>query len=170
MIKLQKEVESCFKTRHKAGTDQVVIFDGFDALEKEGAVKFFSRKTKKDVLEYLQSRKGDMIAGGDYQLEEWSVLKQNARYYYLQAYLEFLLETQSENEPDEGYISDFFHQLYQTVYMYGREAYSNDQKALLRKISTYTLETVKKHTGIEYWGDDVKDNVDMFLSELEKYE
>ncbi len=87
MIKLQKEIKSTFGAKHTPNTSQLVTVDGFDDLEKEGAVKFFSGKSLGDVLEHLQSRKADMIAGADYQLEEWSVLKPSARYYYLQAYL-----------------------------------------------------------------------------------
>ncbi|MFK7816523.1 MAG: hypothetical protein AB8B92_09310 [Gammaproteobacteria bacterium] len=169
MIKLQKEIKSTFGTKHTPNTNQLVIEDGFDVLEKEGAVKFFSGKSLENVLEHLQSRKGDVLAGADYQLEEWSVLKPSARYYYLRAYLEFLLETLSERDPDGGYIPDLFHQLYQTVYMYGAEAYSNEQKALLRKIAALTLETIKNHKGIEDLGEDITDNINVFLSELEKH-
>lgn len=170
MTKLQKEIKFTFGSKHKPNTNQLVIADGFDVLEKEGAVKFFSENSLEDVLEHLQSRKADMLTGADHQLEEWSVLKPSARYYYLQAYLEYLLETQSENDPDAGYISDFFHQLYQTVYMYGAEAYSDEQKTLLRKITAFALETIINHKGMEDWSDDIVDNINAFLSELEKYD
>jgi len=169
MIRLQKEIKACFKARYTPNAEQLVEMDGFDVLEKEGAVKFFSGKSWKDVLGHLQSRKTNIVAGADYQLEEWSVLKPSARYYYLRSYLEFLLETQSENNPDEQYVSDFFHQLYQTVYMYRLEAYGNEQKALLRKIAEYTFETIKNHKGVEDWSDDIAENINIFLSELKNH-
>lgn len=169
MTRLQKEIKACLKARCTPNAEQLVEIDGFDVLEKEGAVKFFSRKSWKDVLGHLQSRKTDIVAGADYQLEEWSVLKPSARYYYLRSYLEFLLETLSENNPDEQYISDLFHQLYQTVYMYRLDAYGNEQEVLLRNIAEYTFEAVKNHKGIEGGCDDITENINAFLSELESH-
>ena len=169
MITLKKEIKACFKAKYTPNAEQLVENDGFDVFEKESAVEFFSGKSWKDVLGHLQSRKSDIVAGCDYQLEEWSVLKPNARYYYMRSYLEFLLETLSENHSDKQYVSDLFHQLYQTVYMYKLEAYSNDQKALLRIIAEYTYEAIKNQKGDEDWNDDIIENINIFLSELNNY-
>lgn len=167
-MKLQKEIGSAFGTKHVPNTKQLVVADGFDVFEKERAVEFFSGKSLNDVLAHLQARMFDPLAGGDYQLEEWSVLKPSARYYYMQAYLAFLHETLSSSEPDGGYVSDFFHQLYQTVFMYGSDAYCDKQETLLRNLATYTLKTVQGHEGIDDWSDDIAENINFFLAELEK--
>ena len=170
VMKLNNEVKSVFPTKHAPNANQLVIVDGLDVLEKEGAVEFFSGKSLQDVLEHLRSRKGDVLAGADYRLEEWSVLKPSSRYYYLRGYLEYLLETLSENDPDADYISDIFHQLYQTVFMYGADAYNDEQEGLLRKIAGFTIVTIENHVTLDDSRDDIANNINLFLSELEKYD
>ena len=168
MTDLASEIDSIFQTKRVPGANQLVAMDGMDVLDKEAAVEFFSGKSSKDVLEYLRSRKFDASAGSDFQLEEWSVLEPSARYYYLRSYLQYLFETLSGNDPDGGYVSDIFHQLYQTVYMYGANAYSDDQETLLRKVSALTLETIKSRSSLHDSRDDIEDNVSAFLAELER--
>ncbi len=169
MMALTKEIKSIFQAKTVPNTKQLVEMDGLDALDKEGAVNFFSGKSSNHVLEHLRSRRGDALAGADYQLEEWSVLKAGARYYYLRAYLQFLLETLSEDDPDGGYVSDFFHQLYQTVFMYGTNAYSVEQEVLLQKIAAFTREAIRKNGALHDSSDDIVENIDAFLTELKKH-
>ena len=56
--------------------------DGFDQLEKEDAVRFFSGKDWPDVLTYLRELKDEPVFAGAYFLEEWSVLSPPALAYY----------------------------------------------------------------------------------------
>lgn len=169
MRDLRNEITTCFETKQTPTPDQLVKRDGFDPFEKEDAVKFFSGKSWNDVLDHLNSLENTMIFGADYRLEEWSVLEPNPRYYYLRAFLEFLLETLSKADPDCQFVSDLFHQLYQTVYMYKQDAYNDDQKIALRKVAEYATKTVEEHKGIDDWRDDIIDNINTFLFELEKH-
>jgi hypothetical protein len=166
MTELQNKIEEYFGVKRSPNPTNLVKLDGYDVLEKEAAIKFFSGKSWNDVLDHLRSTKNNIIAGADFRLEEWSVLDPDPRYYYLRAYLEYLLETLATDNPDEQYISELFHQLYQTVYMYKTAAYNDAQKVLLCKIASHIAEIVKSHKGIEYWGKDITDNINLFLSEL----
>lgn len=169
MTDLQNEISNCFKTKFRPNPNQLVKFDGYDPFEKEDAMKFFSGKTWVDIFNHLCSLENNMISGADFRLEEWSVLEPSPRYYYLRSYLEFLLETLAKDSPDEQYISDFFHQLYQTIYMYQNNAYSDAQKVVLRKIAAYTVKSTNNHKVIKEWKKDIIESINLFLTKLEKH-
>ncbi len=170
MTKLQRKIRDSLKSTYTPNAAQLVDMNGFDEFEKEGALAFFGGESWKSVLEHLQMLNVNAIASADYKLEEWSVLRSNARYYYLRAYLEFLLRTLSERNPDEQYISEFFHQLYQTVYMYRSDACDDQQKALLQAVAGHTIEMIGNYENVDGWSDNIVENVSRFLSELGKYE
>ena len=169
MKDLRNDITTCFDAKQIPAPDQFVKRDGFDPFEKEDAVKFFSGKSWNDVLDHLNSLENTMIFGADYHLEEWSVLEPKPRYYYLRAFLEFLLETLSKDDPDEQFVSDLFHQLYQTIYMYKYDAYNVLQEAVLRNVAAYATIVVEEHKGFDNWRDDIIDNINRFLFELEKH-
>jgi len=167
---MQRNIRNCLKSTYAPNAGQLVDMNGLDELEKEDAKAFFCGKSWKSVLDHLQTLNVNAIVSADYKLEEWSVLKSNARYFYLRAYLEFLLETLSDSTPDEQFISEFFHQLYQTVYMYRSDACNDQQKALLQSVAEHTIDRIRNHEGVGDWSDDIAENVSRFLSELKKYE
>jgi hypothetical protein len=98
-------------------TSALVVWDGFDQLEKEGAVAFFSEKTWTDVLKHLRSLKGS-IFGADFKLEEWEVLTPMALSYYLRSYLEFLRDELQSEETDDRFVSTWLLSIYQVAYMH----------------------------------------------------
>ena len=69
----------------------LVVWDGFDELDKEGAVAFYERKTWPDVLRYLRELKSRPEIGAAFQLEEWAVLAPDSLAYYARAHLVYLL-------------------------------------------------------------------------------
>jgi len=80
----------------------LVLWDGFDELDKKGAVAFYAGKHWLDVLAFL--RRPSLMVGAHAFLEEWSVLTPPAIVYYARAYFEYLLETASSAEPNEEFI------------------------------------------------------------------
>lgn len=70
----------------------LVINDGFDSLDKSSAQAFFGGKAWQGLSAHLDTIRDDPRRGGDFQLEEWTVLAPRPRSYYLRAYLEFLFD------------------------------------------------------------------------------
>lgn len=147
---------------------QLVTLNGSDLLDKEEALSFFSGKSWNDVLAHLQSLDSQWIASAEYRLEEWCVLDTNARHYYTPAYLEFLLHTLSKNDPNGRYISELFHALYQTMFMYGHDVFNSTQKSLIRQLGEYTLERTSSTTELEDWKQDIDLNIKALISEFNK--
>ncbi len=109
MADLKNEIHTCFKSKQVPTPKQLVNYNGFDTLDKEDAVKFFSGKSWHNVLDHLRSLKNSVLFGADFRLEELSVLEQDPREYYLKAYLEFFFEILSTNEPDCDFVSHSFY-------------------------------------------------------------
>jgi hypothetical protein len=111
-------------------TGALVDWDGFDQLEKEAAVAFFSNKTWADVLKHLRGLKGS-IFGADFKLEEWEALGPTALSYYLRAYLEFLRDELQSDETDDRFVSNWLLSIDQIAYMHkGSPLKSNETRAL----------------------------------------
>src|SRR6185436_17278203 len=110
----RREIASSFGCGDPPRVHELVRWDGFDQLDKEDAVAFYSGKTWDDVLSHLRGLR-NKVASADYQLEEWSVLSREALPYYLRAHLEYLLETLAEPECDEEFVDYLFFQLRQVV-------------------------------------------------------
>jgi hypothetical protein len=71
---------------------ELVINDGFDSLDKMSAQAFFGGKAWQGLRDHLDAIRDDPRCGGDFQLEEWTVLAAQPRSYYLRVYLEFLFD------------------------------------------------------------------------------
>ena len=74
MDSLLREIMTGFGQGERPEEGELVLWDGFDQLEKEDAVRFFSGKDWPDVLTYLRELKDEPVFSGAYFLEEWSVL------------------------------------------------------------------------------------------------
>ena len=140
MESLRLEIADHFGVGRQPHSNDVVLWDGFDQLEKEGAVQFYTGKTWSDVLEHLRGLKDERVFGAAYYLEEWSVLSQEALLYYLRAHLEFLLETLSSPQPDEEFVFFFFGQLYQVIYMHKGSPFNSAQTLLLQRVAQFVAE------------------------------
>jgi len=141
----------------------LVNWDGFDQLEKEDAVAFYAGKTWIDLYRHLRSLKGALF-GADYRLEEWAVLTPGAQKYYLLAFLEYLLESVEEANPDDRFVSDLFFWLYEATRIHDGEMFSHEETEVLRRIAIYTREAVNKNAGYEEWQDDIAENINRFLA------
>ncbi|MFG6447632.1 hypothetical protein ACG0Z6_05175 [Roseateles sp. BYS180W] len=160
MDHLLNEVRSLFGAGAMPSANALVNWDGFDQWDKEYAVKFYSGKTWKDVLAH--NNKG----GTAHKLEEWSVLCEPSLSYYGRAHLEYLFETADSVTPDDEFVSQFFHQLYQLVYMHKGSPFTASQTDLLVRIAK-TLPLVAVERGVESLADDyVVHNIELYLEEL----
>jgi len=168
MITLQNKIATYFGGNRVPTRNELIKRDGVDPFVKEDAKKAFLGQSWRDLYKHLETLKG-AILGADYRLEEWSILEPGALHYYLRAYLDYLLEMLSQNEPDEEFVSLLFHNLYQAVYIHKRDAFDDDQIEVLREVAAYTVKTIKNNKGFEIWKNDIDDNIAMFLTELEKY-
>jgi hypothetical protein len=139
----------------------LVAWDGMDQFEKESSVKFYAGKSWEEVLEHL-ARPGQ----GDYELEEWTVLREPALSYYARAHLEHLLATISTDDPDEFYVSQFFHQLYQLLYMHGRSPFLPEQTLALAALAREAQNWGGKDVEAPLQGEFVQSNVRLFLRQL----
>ena len=159
MDQLLVEVRRLFGSGSAPSTDTLVIWDGFDQLEKESAIRFYAGKTWADVLRHHRG-------GGSHELEEWSVLHEPSLSYYGRAQLEYLFETVNSVNPDDHFVSQLFHQLYQLVYMHKGSPFTAAQTSLLvstaRTLPIYAIER-----DIESLIDDyVVHNIELYLKEL----
>lgn len=165
MESLLYDIASTFGLDDPPQSNEIVVWDGFDQLEKEDAVKFYTGKTWSDVLLHLHGLKDESVFGAAYYLEEWSVLSRVALPYYLRAHLEYLVD--SDLEPDGQFISSLLEQLYQVIYMYKGSPFSSVQTQLLQKVAHSIAEALE---GQEYYGDwknsDLKAQVVRFQDEL----
>lgn len=159
MDELLSEVRRLFGLGPVPSEDALVKWDGFDQLDKETAVRFYSGKTWQDVLLHYQG-------GGTRELEEWSVLAEPALSYYGRAQLEYMFETANIAYPDDDFVSQLFHQLYQLVYMHKRSPFTPTQTDLLVRIAK-ALPVVASERGVETLVDDyVVHNINLYLKEL----
>jgi hypothetical protein len=162
---LRAEVKTYFQYRAKPRKEELVVWDGFDELDKPSAVDFYNGKSWEDVLHYLQDP-----TVGNFYLEEWAVLGPQALAYYLRAYWEFLIETLSSQEgPDEGYVSELFHWLYQMIYMHKGSPLNPEQTAAIVKIAEHVTVEIQDYQRFPEIGEHISRNIDMFLQELIKY-
>ena len=159
---LRREIASSFGRGDPPRVHELVRWDGFDQLDKEDAVAFYSGKTWEDVLAHLRG-----IASADYQLEEWSVLSREALPYYLRAHLEYLVETLAEPECDEEFVHYLFFELRQVV--------SDDDGSPFDPVQTRVLELVAQEVAAVmadrqepdfFWAADIKEEVAGFVAEL----
>jgi hypothetical protein len=134
MDPVDREVMTAFGQGERPHEGELVVWDGFDVLDKEGAVRFFSGKSWADVLAHLRGLKDEPVFGGAYFHEEWSVLNPQALAYYARAYLEFLRETVGTAQENEEFVSYFLGALYQVFYRHKGSPFSPTQTNLLRRI------------------------------------
>lgn len=142
---------------------ELVVWDGFDQLDKEAAVQFFSAKTWRDVLSHLRGLKDEPVFGGAYFLEEWTVLSPSPLAYYARAYLEYLRETLASAQPDEEFVFDFLGNLYQVAHM--GSPFDPAQTDFLRRVVQQTAEAAAASGSFEYFADDIKHQAEKFLTE-----
>jgi hypothetical protein len=144
-----------------ANKEKLVDWDGYDELEKKGAVEFFENKNWESVLTHLRE-------GNSYYLEEWSVLNVDCLSYYARAYFEYLLETLERDNPDEEFVFFLFCELYQVVYMHKGSPFNETQTEAINKLVQYSLGN-EKLDRFEYFSDSVKESGEQYFTELEKF-
>lgn len=167
MDSLHPEIATSFGRRERPHESELVRWDGFDQLEKECAVRFYSGKTWLDVLAHLRGLKDQPVFGAAYCLEEWSVLAPAALAYHARAHLEFLCETLATAHPDEEFVFRFLGQLYQVVYMHKGSPFSPAQTDLLRRVAQRIVEKAAAPGSFEDYGCDIIRQAQEFLAEIE---
>jgi hypothetical protein len=139
--------------------NELVAWDGFDQLDKESALQFFSGKTWRDVLSHLRGLKEEPLFGAAYFLEEWTVLSPSSLAYYARAYVEHLRETLASPHPDEEFIFYFLGALCQVAHM--GTPFDPAQTSVLR---TVVQQTAAASGALEYFADDIKHQAEQFLT------
>lgn len=162
---LRAEIKTNFlQDRTKPCKQGLVVWNGFDELDKSSAVDFFSGKSWEDVLHHLQEP-----TVGNFYLEEWAVLGPQAMAYYLYAYLEFLIETlSSQAGPNEEYVSELFHWLYQMTYMHKGAPLNSQQTACIVKVAEHVTVEFQDYQRFPEMGAQISENIGKFLQELVK--
>jgi hypothetical protein len=163
---LHRDIVRAFGRGERPDKSELVLADGFDELEKESAVGFYSGKAWTDVLAHLQRLKDEPVFRGAYFLEEWSVLSPVALAYYARAHLEFLHETLATARPDEEFVFYFLGQLHQIVYMHKGTPFSPTQTDVLRRMVARIGEKAAAGGAFEYFGDDIKHQAETVLAEI----
>lgn len=167
MEQLYAEIAVAFGQGERPREMELVSWDGFDVLDKEGAVRFFSGQTWADVLAHLQGLKDEPLYRGAYFHEEWSVLTAGALGYYGRAYLEFLRETLATAQPDEEFVFYFLGALYQVLYMHKGSPFSSVQTNLLRRIVERIGQKAVAGASFPYFGDDIKLQAQTVLNQMD---
>lgn len=169
MDSLHRETMTGFGQGDRPHEGELVLWDGFDQLEKEDAVRFYSGKTWPDVLAHLRGLKNEPVFRAAYFLEEWSVLSVPALAYYARAHLEFLWETLGQAQPDEEFIFHLLEQLYQVVYMHKGSPFNPAQTDLLRRVVQRIAEKAATPGFFEYCGDDIAQAAERVLAEMDAH-
>jgi hypothetical protein len=156
---IEREVEALFGQGQMPQRETLVARNGFDCLDKAAAVDFYAGKSWEDVLRHLRKLSG-------YELEEWSVLQEPALSYYGRAHLQYLLETLASDSPDDQFVAEVFHQLYQLLFMHGRSPFSPAQTSLLVELAGLIPKVGEQRGKEDLCGDFVQRSVDLFLKQL----
>ncbi len=162
MNALREDLAKFFGVGQVPMKEGLVEQDGFDEFEKEDAVSFFAQKSWNEVYELLQGLKDDFWGGGNYRFEEWAVLRPDSIKYYLFAYVEFLLDTLEEEDPDEEFVDYFFFELYQVIRIHGASLFSLEEKDVLRNLSAFTKKAIKENSGFDMWRDGINNSIREF--------
>lgn len=126
----------CFGDGPPPTSRELVDCDGFDQLDKERAVAFFTDKRWEDVFGYLQKKNS-----AEFFLEEWAVLRPISLAYYLRAYLAHLFNVQPL---DEEFAFHFYGELNQVLHIYnGHLPLSATQSSALVRLSCTLLENMQ---------------------------
>ena len=137
--------------------------DGYDVLEKKGALKFFEGKNYENIFNHLRS-------GGAYYLEEWTVLNISAVTYYAPAYFCYLLLTLESEEPDEEFIFFLVGALYQIIYIYKGSPFNYEQTEIINELVNLSVEASKYPDKFEYYSEDIVKSGKEYFDELKKHE
>lgn len=179
MDSLLEAISSTFYKNPAPKTD-VVIWDGYDQLDKETAVEFYAGKSWRMVLKelkkYANPNRNYKTLGSPFYLDEWCVLEDSALIYYSRAHLEFLIHyVQTSHCHDaDTYPLKFFHSLYQVFYMRKANPFNKKQTLLLERVAQFTLEKIQgivldnpdmENTDL----DQIIDSIEQYRSELSKY-
>jgi len=159
---LTKITSNFGNTKILTNKDSLVDWDGYDELDKKGAIKYFSRKDRDNVLNHLRE-------GGAYYLEEWCVLNKVALSCCAYAYLKHFIETLDSEEPDEEFVIFFIAQLYQVVYMHKGSPFTSIQTEIIKDLVLYAVQKAKTVKYFEYFSEDISENGQQFFNELSKY-
>ena len=170
MDMLYPEIVTAFGQGERPDERELVVWDGFDVLDKEDAVRFFSGKTWADVLAHLRELRDEPVFAGRYFHEEWSVLSPPALAYYARAYLEFLRETLASAEQNEEFVFYFLGALYQVFYMHKGSPFSPIQTNLLRRVVEQIRETAAALEAFDYFVDDIELQAEKVLTEMEAHD
>ena len=162
---LRSAIAASFDRRERPPDVDLIVWDGYDQLDKEQALRFYSGKTWCDVLDHLRGLENAKIYRGAYFLEEWSVLSPAALAYHSRGHLEFLLETLASDEPDEEYVFHFLCQVGQLIHMYKRSPFSIGETAMLRTIVEHIAAQCRESFAFEYFGADIEAEALKLLSE-----
>ena len=168
MDALGNQIADSFGLGPRPSSTEIVVWDGFDQFEKEGAVKFFEGKSWHDVLAHLRNLKNAPVFGGAYFLEDWTVLSPTALPYYLRAYLEYLEETLSSLQPDEEFVVQLLAEMYQLIYMHKGSPFTSSQTVLLKNVACLTAERAEA-LGLSVC-DDIARLLTQFLGELVRHD
>ena len=147
---VDREGMTAFGQGERPDEGELVLWDGFEVLDKEAAVRFFSGKTWTDVLAHLRGLKDEPVFKGAYFHEEWSVLSPRALAYYARAYLEFLRETLGSARPDEEFVFYFLGALYQILYMHKASPFTPMQTDFVRRIVEWLGEKAAALESFDY--------------------
>ncbi|MGQ0801059.1 MAG: hypothetical protein ACT4NL_13250 [Pseudomarimonas sp.] len=141
----------------------LVVFDGFDQLDKEDAEDFFRGKSWAALFSYLHEIELSVMRGNAFMLEEWLVLEPDALSYYARAYLEYVVETSESEEPNEEFIARFLGVLYQLIYSGRYFLLSEPQR---ETFSTMVHCIAEDRSGSILNGEYVVSRAQFFLTEL----
>lgn len=164
MDKLRAKIAQYFPAVSRPGSHSLVVDDGFEGLEKNGAMAFYADKSWEEVLKHLRNLKNEQVFGAAYYLEEWSVLSDTALSYYIRAHLEYLIDQLNGKNSDVLFVLYFIGQLYQVAYIHKGSPFSQEQTAFLKEM-VGTVVALTKGNG-DYDGLDIEQCAAQFVAAL----
>jgi hypothetical protein len=162
---LRAFIKEHFRAEVMPFRNTLVVFDGFDQLEKEAADAFFRGMHWTEMVTYLREIEGSLSRGGAFMLEEWAVLEPEPLEYYARAYLEYFVDTLEREVPNLDFLYSFFGELYQLVYMGQYHRLGEPQRETLAMIAHLIVDDWREVSCEDR--ESVSTSAQRFLAELE---
>jgi hypothetical protein len=132
-VEIVGRILGAFPDRGLPPRDSLVVFDGFDQLDKESALATFAGKTRDQVGELVGRGPGGWM--GLWGIEELSVLEPAALQYYLEPFLLFLAREEYTTPEDVSFWLSYH--LCEQVRLRGPDIFDAPQREVLIELARH---------------------------------
>ncbi len=134
-LSLLKTIESSFGLGSPPNKNTLVLFDGFDELDKAHALESFLGKSAAEIANELSQPEGNFGQLG--YVEDLIVMEPLGYQYYLAPYLGQIIRNEVDGQPDLELTSLVLFAIREIVRIRGNDAFSQHQRSALFQLVAY---------------------------------